>query len=364
MKKKYKLPVLLSAVFVIGIAGFILYTIVTSENRFSFNANNKKLVFYNWKNYTDISILNDFEKETGITVVLKEFDTANQAIAEIQSNPDSYDLIGVDDGMTPLLKKLKLIRKLDFNKIPNSKYIKKQFRMSFFYAYSKNLAQYAIPYHWGTTGLVINTRFVKEPVNSWGILWNKKYSGKAIVLDDLREAMSVLLNYSGFSLNTKDIAELETAGNRGLGLKKNRILFDDYISAMDKILKEEKWIAQMYNATYLEKASKQKHLKYILPEEGYNLWVTHFSISSDSRRLEAAYRLLNFLLKPEISARSATKLYSATVVQGSEAHMPPELINNPVLLPSPEELKRGEYYQDLGAIINEHQRIFNSIKKD
>jgi spermidine/putrescine transport system substrate-binding protein len=78
-----------------------------------------EVIFYNWKDFTDTSILKDFKEETGVKVILKEYETRDMCIAQLQTNPELCDVLILDTYNFPFLKNQKLIKEFDNKKIPN-----------------------------------------------------------------------------------------------------------------------------------------------------------------------------------------------------------------------------------------------------
>ena len=53
-----------------------------------------------------------------------------------------------------------------------------------------------MPYLWGTVGILYNKKMVDEPVDSWNILWDEKYTDSILMQDSVRDAFAVALNHS------------------------------------------------------------------------------------------------------------------------------------------------------------------------
>ena len=66
---------------------------------------------------------------------------------------------------------------------------------------------------WGTLGIIYNKTMVDDVVDSWDILWNEKYEGQILMLDSQRDSIGVALKKLGYSMNTRDLEELEEAKN-------------------------------------------------------------------------------------------------------------------------------------------------------
>ncbi len=319
----------------------------------------KTLALYNWKEYTDMSAIKDFEKETGIKIELYEYETPPMMMGHARANPGKYDVFIMEGYIVPSMEKLKLIEKLDLNNIPNYKNIKKEFKEKPLYNHQ---GIYSVPHLWGSKGLVYNTIYVKENIDSWKVLWNKKYNGKIALIDDPRDTMTALLKVSGYSLNSKDPGELKEAEKNGLLLKKNGVKFGDTLQNVEDVIAGRIWIAQSFNGDVFFKARNRENIKFVYPGEGYDIGPDYICISSDSRDKESAYKFVNYLLRPDISARFTNSFFYPSPVEGVEKYVDKKILENPIIYPPARLLNKGEAYMDLEDIDNEYNRIFNLMK--
>jgi spermidine/putrescine transport system substrate-binding protein len=122
------------------------------------------------------------------------------------------------------------------------------------------------------------------------------------------------------------------------------------------------WIAQVYNGDVFYRASDRKDIKFVNPKEGFNVWGDAYCLSSDAKNKDEAFKLLNYLLKPDMSARSVNKFYYATSIDGAEKYINKKMLGNPIIYPSLELLKKGEVYIDIGETNRDYTRIFSSMK--
>ncbi len=326
---------------------------------YSYAQAKKEIVFYNWKDYTDKTILEDFEKKFGIKVILKEFETEDMMLSKFQSEPENYDVVIVSGVSVHMLKEYRLVAELDLTQIPNRKFIKKQFKTPPYDPEGK----YSLPHLWGTVGLVINTNFVPADIDSWAVLWDKKYKGKIALLDEYREAMASVLKYSNFSLNTADPQELKIVEENAKLLWGNDVQFGETFGNLEKVMSGELWIAQVYNGDVVYKAKDRKDIKYLLPKEGFSIWVDNFVISANTRNKKEAHQLINWFLEPRNAARTANMFSYATAIE-AEAFIYKENLNNPIIYPSEDLLRKGEFYIDLGKTEDEYVKIFNLLKQE
>ncbi len=326
--------------------------------RLCYSQGEKAIVFYNWEDYTDKSLLEEFEKQSGIKVILKEFKTQDMMIAEFQSQPDKFDVILTDDQSVILLQQYRLLEKLDLTKIPNVKFLKTQFKT--FLSDTRKEFMIVGPLY-GATGFVINTNFVPPNADSWAVLWDEKYKGKIALFDDYREAMAAVLKYSKFSLNTINLEELKIAEENAELLRQNDIQFGDTFENIEKVMNGELWIAQAYSGDVIYKAKDRKDIKCVLPKEGFNLWVDSLLISIDSAHKDEAHKFINFLLEPKNAARISNKFSYPTVIE-ADNFINEENKNNFKKYFTEDNIRKGEFSKDLGGAETRYNKIFNLLK--
>lgn len=319
----------------------------------------KQVFFYNWYEYTDQAILDDFEKQYGIKVVLREYETKDMMLSEIQSEPGAFDVILASDETVRVLIQSKLLEELDLTKIPNRQFVKKEFKTMPFDPQS----QYSVVAGlWGAAGLAINTNFVPADTDSWSVLWDPKYKGKIALMDDCRDAMSALLKYSHLSINTTDPKDLQTANENALLLRANAVQFGDTLGNLEKVKNGELWIAQVYNGDQVTYAGDRADIKFVYPKEGFSFGLDNLVISVDSEHMEEAYLLANFLMKPENVARNSNMFFYPVTIE-AEPYLNKEILENPVVSPPQKVLQTGEYILDLGETEGEYLKIFNLLKR-
>lgn len=132
---------------------------------------------YNCADYIDESLISKFEDETGIKVIYDKYDTNEIMYQKIQTSPGTYDLVFPSDYMVEKMRKEGLLEKLNFNNIPNYKYISDDF-LNLSYDPTN---EYSVPYMWGTIGILYDSTVITEPVTSWDILWDEKYKDNIYV---------------------------------------------------------------------------------------------------------------------------------------------------------------------------------------
>ena len=171
---------------------------------------NGKVYVYNWGEYIDPETLDMFEKETGIQVIYDEFDTNETMYPKVEAGASNYDVVCPSDYMIQKMIDNDLLQELNWDNIPNAKAnIGAQY-------YEQSEAfdpgnRYAVPYCWGTVGILYNKTMVDEPVTSWSILWDEKYADSILMQDSVRDLFMVGLKSLGYSMNSTDEKELNEA---------------------------------------------------------------------------------------------------------------------------------------------------------
>ena len=151
--------------------------------------NNKTVTVFNCGDYIDEDLIDKFEKETGYTVNYSTYDTNETMYSKLKSGSNKYDLVFPSDYMIEKMIKEDMVEKINFDNIPNYKYIDEKFKNL---DYDPN-NEYSVPYMWGTIGIIYNPEVVDEPVTSWDILWDEKYADEIIMFDSVRDTMSIAL---------------------------------------------------------------------------------------------------------------------------------------------------------------------------
>ena len=169
-----------------------------------------QVIVYNWGEYIDPETIEMFEEETGIEVVYDEFETNEIMYPKVESGASSYDVVCPSDYMISKMIANDMLAEINFDNIPNAK---KNIGAQY-YEQSKGFDpenKYAVPYCWGTVGILYNKTMVEEPITSWAQLWDEKYADNILMQDSVRDAFMVAEKLNGFSMNTTDPQELETA---------------------------------------------------------------------------------------------------------------------------------------------------------
>ena len=223
---------------------------------FSGCASPQKTVYvYNWGEYINQDVLSMFEQETGIHVVYTTFATNEEMYAKLRAGASDYDVLIPSDYMIERMSAEDLLHPINWENVPNAALIDDLFKNP---GYDPE-GLYSVPYMWGTVGICYNTTMVDEPVDSWDILWNEKYSRQILMYNSSRDSMMVALRRLGYDMNTRNIDELNEAA-RLLTEQKPLVLSYVEDDVNDKMIAGEAALAVMYSGAALESIDQNPDL--------------------------------------------------------------------------------------------------------
>ena len=351
----FKKAIAVAMVFVIFLGGFYAF-------RGNSSLNTEQVIVYNWGEYIDPEVLEQFTEETGIQVVYDEFETNETMYPKVEAGAVAYDLVCPSDYMIKRMLDNDLLAKINFDNVPNIKYIGQTYL-----AQSKEFDptnEYSIPYTWGTVGILYNKKMVKEPVDSWSILWDPQYKDQILMQDSVRDAFAVALKSLGYSLNSTNRTELEQA--RDL-LIEQKPLVQAYVidQVRDKMIGNEAALGVIYSGEAIYTQRENPDLEYVIPKEGSNIWFDSWVIPKNAPNKENAEKFLNFLCRPDIALKNFEYITYSTPNEGARELIEDEDIrNSTIAFPDVSALKNCETFQFLGddvdAIYNELWREVKS----
>lgn len=312
---------------------------------------------YNWGDYLDESVIRDFEKKYNIKVNYDTFSTNEDMYVKLKAGGTDYDVVFPSDYIIERMINEDMLHKLDFDNIPNYKYIEDHF---------KNLEydpqnEYSVPYFWGTVGIIYNKTIVDEPVDSWRILWDPKYEKEILMMDSQRDSIGVALKMLGYDLNTRDLDELEEA-KQALIEQKPLVLAYVGDDVKDKMIAGEAALAVIYSGEAFYMKQENPDLEYVIPQEGSNFWVDAMVIPKTSKNKKEAELFINFMCDPEVAYKNATYVGYSSPHSEVKKMLDPEFVNDPAAYPDMEELVNLEFFKDLGDYLSVYDRIWTEVK--
>lgn len=312
---------------------------------------------YNWGDYIDPDVIKDFEEEFNIKVNYSTFTTNEDMYVKLKSGGTSYDVAFPSDYMIEKMIKEDMLLKIDMNNIPNYKNIDDKFKKLDFDPND----EYSVPYMWGTFGIIYNKNVVKDKVDSWNILWDEKYSDQILMLDSQRDSIAVALKKLGYSMNSRDLNELEKAKEE---LVKQKPLLLAYVGdeVKDMMIGEEAALAVVWSGDAVYMMRENANLDYVIPKEGSNLWFDNIVIPKTCKNKKDAELFIDFLCRPDIAARNTEYIGYSTPNKEALKELPKEITEDKVAYPSDEEIDNCEIFNDPGEFVKEYDRIWTEVK--
>lgn len=348
------------------ISFFCLFLLIASCVSCSFSAfaADESINVYNWGEYINQDVLDMFYDETGIKVNYTTYDSNETMYSKIVSGAASYDVVVPSDYMISKMAQEGLLAELDFNNIPNYKYIGDEYKGLEYDPDEK----YSVSYTWGTVVIIYNTKFVDEEDvedESVNLLWNEKYAGKILMFDNPRDAFGLALKKAGYSLNSLNENDWSEAQKL---LKEQKPLVQAYVmdQIFDKMASEEAWIAPYYAGDAYTIQQDNPDISFYLPKEGSNFFTDAMCVLKSSQNKENAEKFINFMCRTDIALMNAEEIGYGTPQTEAYKLLDEEVSSNELLYPSTEKLRnQTEVFINLPSNISMLQSaLWTSLKVD
>lgn len=321
---------------------------------------NGKVYVYNWGEYIDPETLDMFEKETGIQVIYDEFDTNETMYPKIEAGASNYDVVCPSDYMIQKMIDNDLLQELNWDNIPNAKAnIGAQY-------YEQSEAfdpgnRYAVPYCWGTVGILYNKTMVDEPVTSWSILWDEKYADSILMQDSVRDLFMVGLKSLGYSMNSTDEKELNEAKDL---LIQQKPLIQAYVidQVRDKMIGNEAALGVIYSGEAIFTQRENPDLEYVIPKEGTNVWIDGWVIPKNAANVENAEKFIDFMCRGDIALLNFDYITYSTPNTAAQALIEDDDIrNSKIAFPDLSQYDGLETFSYLG---DDADALYNDLWKE
>ena len=354
---------------------------------------NNILKVYNWADYIDEELLDEFEEwyfeQTGekVSIVYQTFDINETMLSKIELGHEDYDVVCPSDYIIERMLRNDLLLPIDrdFGNTPDylgniSPYISEMFTQ--IEGSGKDARDYSVGYMWGTVGLIYNSRYVSDAqAQSWEVLRDPAYKGKLLMKDAFRDVYTALLtalNRERIDSGDIDMKSLPfDTSSESIALVENYLnSFKESIGGWEadfgkeQMTKELAWINLSWSGdaqwAIEEAAEMDIDLRYSIPEEGSAVWFDGWVIPKYARNVKAASYFINFMCMPENALRNMDMTGYVSAIGGedvleamsdSEEYAPAdvsyffgesgrEAYVNPIMYPSGETIARCAMMHD------------------
>ncbi len=302
-----------------------------------------RVVLATWPNYHDPENFETFTDETGAFVQVNVFGSNEEMLARLLAGGSGWDVFVPTNYTISTYVDEDLIEPLDLSLLPN--YDRSAFDARFADAGIIDGTVYAVPKNWGTTGFAVNTSYLGgTPITTWREFWDRTmtdFSRRTMVHDYQLTTIGNALKYFGYSFNSVDPAELADAERLLLDAKPH--LFAIVSDIQPAMRSGDAWLSMAWTGDGKQLNTDHPEIAYLLGREGGELWSDYYAIPKDTQRRAAAYALINHLIDPAVNAREVLAHGYPTADARTNALLPPEMLNDPILYPAQELLDALEF---------------------
>ncbi len=302
-----------------------------------------RVVLATWPNYHDTANFDAFTDATGAFVQVNVFGSNEEMLAKLQAGGSGWDVFVPTNYTITTYVSEDLIEPLDVSKLPN--YDPSAFDPRFSDAGTVDGTLYAVPKNWGTTGFAVNTAHDGgNALSTWKDFFDRTkddYSGRTMVHDYQLTTIGNALKYFGYSFNSVDENELADAEKLLIEVKPHLFaISSDYQPAMRS---GDAWLTMCWTGDGKQMNSDMPEISYVLGAEGGEIWSDYYAIPKGAPHSDAAYALINHMLDPQVNAREVLAHGYPVADANTNALLPDEIKNDPILYPAQELLDALEF---------------------
>ncbi len=258
----------------------------------------KELNLFAWSEYVPQEVIDGFTQESGVKVNYETFASGEEMMAKLLPGNTAYDIVQPPDYIAEALIKARLLKKLDFEKLPNLPNILPEF----LHMPHDPTQSFTVPYMTGTVGIVVNTAKIKEPIHGFKDVFQPKHAGRIVVVNDNRE----MLTWAMYSLGLKanDLTPENIARAKPIlaqWIKMVRVFDSD--SPKTALLNGDVDLGVVWSGEAAILYKEDPKFEYVIPAEGAHEFVDVVAIPANAPHTEAALAFINYLLRPEVSKK-------------------------------------------------------------
>ncbi|WP_158970696.1 polyamine ABC transporter substrate-binding protein [Chachezhania sediminis] len=319
------------------------------------------LVVSNWDGYMAGDAIDTFNAETGNEAELVLHATNEEIMGKlIASKGKGYDVVFVSSPFAEVLNNLGLAETLDHSKLPN---------IANLYPEANQLSHdpgntFSIPYAWGTTGLCYRSDLLAEEPDSWMDLLQpaEGVSGKTTMLATDRWLLGAGFLAKGYSVNEVDPEKVAEVRDLLIDAKGTLLAYDD-TTFYSKLVSGEAELVHAWDGWCNYGIAENADIKYVIPEEGSDLWVDTMVILKGSENKDAAYDFVNFILDAKNHGWAAENILYKVPNKPAMEGLSAEMIETfPNMAMTPAEMLEFEQLRDVGEGQRLYARTVSEIK--
>ena len=315
---------------------------------------------YNVGDYIDEEVISLFEEEyPGIKVNYETFYSNEEMYVKVKNNITAYDVAFPSDYMVERMIAEDLLLELDYNNIPNIRYIGSEYMGKDYDPENK----FSVPYMWGTMGILYNKDMVDEKdMQSWDALYSSKYKNKVFMLDSERDVISITLKSLGYSMNSYDPKELWEAEEKLVKQKNEVVRAYCGDEVKDKMVANEAAITIAWSGDAFYCMTFNDSLRYSEPEEGTNLFFDNMVIPKYSKHKKEAEMFIDFMCRPDIAKMNADYIGYATANVTARDMLDDDIKNDPLQYPDTTNTDKYEVFRYNPELSKSYSKLWQRVK--
>ncbi len=341
----------------------------------SANAAERVVNIFNWSDYIDPGVLEDFTRETGIKVIYDTYDSNEMLEARLLEGGAGYDIVVPSATFLERQIKAGVLQPLNRDRLANAANIWSEIdgRLSRYDPGSR----YAINYMWYTTGVAYNVAKVAERLGKAITSWDqalradalKKLAGcEVYMMDSPEDIFATTLNYLKLDPNSKTPEDIRRAADYLGGLRKyiKKFHSTEYVNALangDACLAVGWTGGSLQARNRAREAGADVDIAYIIPAEGALMSMDNLAIPKNAQHLAEAYLFIDYLLRPDIAARNTKVTNFANGVEPARALVDKSIANDPGVYPTDATMRRLFTVTDSGPEQKKLMARFWSLAK-
>ena len=316
----------------------------------------KVLRIITWADYVPADVVAQFKKETGIQVQVT-LSNNEEMISKLRATGGAgFDLAQPSqDRISGAQEEFRIYRPFDLSKVKLD-----QFVPELLAAVRRNATVdgklYALPYVWGTEGLVYNAK--RAHIADYLDLCNPQLRGKTSVRLKRPTLMGFALGlgkdpFALYGNVPAYTALMQQVGRTLTACKGNfRFFYDNKDQLLNGIRSGEIDAAMMWDSGGWALNRENPDIVFINPKSGAVAWMDTFALPARGRNDAGVYAWINFVMRPEIAAKVAHSIGNFMASQGADKLMDPR-VRSQFAASFPEGIKNIKWYPAIPAGLEE-----------